>query len=524
MPSPFMKKYVKKLWGYDMPEYIKETKEEIFKFLTKQKTEEIRPLFELMSIFLISNADLNIIYEGELDEYLEMIEESIGKAVVFSLAENISEEELLLYKEIREIESLRKKVPKKNMVELMSKVLSNDVFFEAICICSLFRGELLEQFFQNMGCENRYRLLSEDEIFKKRREYCQLIYGYAKGVTNLYGVVHVSELLEIILRFEKQFYYDPYESRKGSVYEDTLYYNPYYLCPETLITIIDRGRPDINATLDGLILHGCFVEEYMNESRRFYEHMDANKDNSNAAFEDFFNNLADGSYRRLFAVAKEKEKYVPSVSQLFKFADDEYFGTSKSTEEVKQYLVDHFSKELENTAKRESETTEELLDDIIYSLQKEYARRDVNWDDVKLQDHVYYCFELLRINGIDFDMEEADEFIEVLFRFLNSQRTWFNHGHSAEEMFDLCHSNPFSAPVTIAPDSTEMALLLSKNREEIERRGFKIDFDATADEVPVFPEKGGKVIPFTTATRKVYPKDPCPCGSGKMYKDCCGKS
>ena len=24
--------------------------------------------------------------------------------------------------------------------------------------------------------------------------------------------------------------------------------------------------------------------------------------------------------------------------------------------------------------------------------------------------------------------------------------------------------------------------------------------------------------------RKVYPNDPCPCGSGKKYKKCCGKN
>ena len=26
------------------------------------------------------------------------------------------------------------------------------------------------------------------------------------------------------------------------------------------------------------------------------------------------------------------------------------------------------------------------------------------------------------------------------------------------------------------------------------------------------------------STRKVYPNDPCPCGSGKKYKKCCGKN
>ena len=25
-------------------------------------------------------------------------------------------------------------------------------------------------------------------------------------------------------------------------------------------------------------------------------------------------------------------------------------------------------------------------------------------------------------------------------------------------------------------------------------------------------------------TKKIYPNDPCPCGSGKKYKKCCGKN
>jgi preprotein translocase subunit SecA len=25
------------------------------------------------------------------------------------------------------------------------------------------------------------------------------------------------------------------------------------------------------------------------------------------------------------------------------------------------------------------------------------------------------------------------------------------------------------------------------------------------------------------SARKIYPNDPCPCGSGKKYKKCCGR-
>ncbi len=31
-----------------------------------------------------------------------------------------------------------------------------------------------------------------------------------------------------------------------------------------------------------------------------------------------------------------------------------------------------------------------------------------------------------------------------------------------------------------------------------------------------------KVIPFP-GEKKIYPNDPCPCGSGKKYKYCCGR-
>ena len=30
--------------------------------------------------------------------------------------------------------------------------------------------------------------------------------------------------------------------------------------------------------------------------------------------------------------------------------------------------------------------------------------------------------------------------------------------------------------------------------------------------------------PKKRAAAKVYPNDPCPCGSGKKYKQCCGRN
>ena len=30
--------------------------------------------------------------------------------------------------------------------------------------------------------------------------------------------------------------------------------------------------------------------------------------------------------------------------------------------------------------------------------------------------------------------------------------------------------------------------------------------------------------PVKRATKKVQPNDPCPCGSGRKYKQCCGRN
>jgi len=46
-----------------------------------------------------------------------------------------------------------------------------------------------------------------------------------------------------------------------------------------------------------------------------------------------------------------------------------------------------------------------------------------------------------------------------------------------------------------------------------------------AQEIPTaVPEaEGGKVVTFKREGRKIGRNEPCPCGSGKKYKKCCGR-
>jgi uncharacterized protein YecA (UPF0149 family) len=38
-----------------------------------------------------------------------------------------------------------------------------------------------------------------------------------------------------------------------------------------------------------------------------------------------------------------------------------------------------------------------------------------------------------------------------------------------------------------------------------------------------YPERNPEIIPFPTGNNRVGRNEPCPCGSGRKYKRCCGR-
>jgi hypothetical protein len=83
-------------------------------------------------------------------------------------------------------------------------------------------------------------------------------------------------------------------------------------------------------------------------------------------------------------------------------------------------------------------------------------------------------------------MPEAKKVLDLYIEFVNSIPTWLNKGNAPTEL-----RSRLTIPLRPAPDSA--------------------------------PRKSN-VIPFPTARKKTGRNEPCPCGSGKKYKDCCGKN
>ena len=51
----------------------------------------------------------------------------------------------------------------------------------------------------------------------------------------------------------------------------------------------------------------------------------------------------------------------------------------------------------------------------------------------------------------------------------------------------------------------------------------KVEREQVAQATTTNKEEEGPRKPKQRAAAKVYPNDPCPCGSGKKYKQCCGR-
>ena len=90
-----------------------------------------------------------------------------------------------------------------------------------------------------------------------------------------------------------------------------------------------------------------------------------------------------------------------------------------------------------------------------------------------MQEYIDHLSEAnIKFKGID----EAKEFYDLLYGVINNTRIWWNHGHTPNEIANLMATGK--------------------------------------------PPMKGKPV---TASPKINRNDPCPCGSGKKNKQCCGK-
>ncbi|MCR5782103.1 MAG: SEC-C domain-containing protein [Clostridia bacterium] len=129
-----------------------------------------------------------------------------------------------------------------------------------------------------------------------------------------------------------------------------------------------------------------------------------------------------------------------------------------------------------------------------------------------------YILSLFSGNDMVHSSGAEERLIPIIQDVMNHTRTYYNCGYSPSALFRMQKKGKKpSLPRSIIPVSTEAAKLLEQAKPEIEKYGVKVDLNAAAAFASAGKDKKNR------KPGKIYPNDPCPCGSGKKYKKCCGR-
>ena len=122
--------------------------------------------------------------------------------------------------------------------------------------------------------------------------------------------------------------------------------------------------------------------------------------------------------------------------------------------------------------------------------------------------------------NIEFEEKMINELLELLVAAHNNTRMKENRGYKPSEM---ARKMPIDKMPTIVPASSKAAAILMDAAPQLQAMGVPVDLNGNTDVIhtTMFP-RGLSEEPIRVE-KKIYPNDPCPCGSGKKYKKCCGK-
>ena len=224
----------------------------------------------------------------------------------------------------------------------------------------------------------------------------------------------------------------------------------------------------------------------------------------------------DDIYRRIMEAQGEKEYYIPSRKEILELYDEDY---PASQEECRK-LYEFFLRTFDMDEAQAQDMTQESWQIFNYS----HDLRD--------------AMDLINEAELTFDDDkELQEYVNLLTGLNNHTRMLAHRGHMPAEiaaknmregkMPGMQESGRQGAGSgagvrpTILARSSEAAGMLEQIKEELEKQGLTVDLSANAGiTTQTVISADGKTV--QTQQKKVYPNDPCPCGSGKKYKYCCG--
>ena len=196
----------------------------------------------------------------------------------------------------------------------------------------------------------------------------------------------------------------------------------------------------------------------------------------------------------------DKEFYIPTAEEVDEFYETGALISAKEYQCMQSFIMKEFG-----LSKGEAE---DLLLDL--------------WDRVSTYDDPHGTMQWF-FDQFEFENDKQFEKIAELYMpIANSTRMLVNRGNKPSELMAKCRFDSNKAPV-ITAGSSHAADMLKQLGPKLQGMGFNVDLDSNADHIPVMGFPNGLDGKTEIKEKKIYPNDPCPCGSGKKYKKCCGK-
>ena len=140
----------------------------------------------------------------------------------------------------------------------------------------------------------------------------------------------------------------------------------------------------------------------------------------------------------------------------------------------------------------------------------------------KLEDALSYFEEV----GIDFQSDQDfDLFLDLYKDFRNTTRMACNRGYTPSEMMQLIPPEERFKSLSLGPNIRKSLQNGEWNLEEFRKRVLTTEMPSESMRMDVLRQLAEikASMPQPEEQKKVGRNDPCPCGSGKKYKHCCGK-
>lgn len=205
----------------------------------------------------------------------------------------------------------------------------------------------------------------------------------------------------------------------------------------------------------------------------------------------------DDAYELVLSLKEGKPWYVPPIEELEKYEDELYIEKNKAFDSVIGFLKDEFKLDFIDSNSK--------IYDAFFSL--------------KLEDHNFDNFlDELQQSGLDLTFERVQKLVPYYTELNNNTRMQANNGYTPAEMEKLREEFGFSGDSLYV---SELHLSVSHEHKRHKNMDKQINEFRTmrtmlsqydlANDLLLKPQKPGR-------------NDPCPCGSGKKYKKCCGRS